>query len=522
MTPRTCIRVGYELRVLHVASMSPKDDAEREYMSKVPYASAVGSLMYAMVCTRPDISQAVGVVSRYMHDPGKEHWEAVKWIPRYILNTVDVGLVIQQDKQDGQCVVGYCDSDYAEAEYMAVTEAVKEAIWLQGLFGELGMEHKAHSWKSTLQSTVALSTTEAEYMAVTEAVKEAIWLQGLFGELGMEQKHIKGMEQKHIKVHCDTEAAVRKYQFDVGIRVKNVSRLCHAKPIVTVNGRHGLKQFRNGWADGPAYITQCPFKTGHSYTYDFNVTGQRGTLWWQAHILWLRATVYGAIAIMPKEGTMFPFPQPWEWWNSDVETLINQANKLGLPPPTSDAHMINGKPGPLFPYTLTVDVEARKTYLLRIINAALNDELFFSIGGHNMTVVEIDAVYTKPFTTRVILIAPSQTNNVLIKPDQPPSRYFMAARPFMDAPVPVDNKTVAGSELAWGTSIPPRTLQSSTSSILPREIQLECQLDGGQLYDSEPIIQPHTMWGLKMAFVVENGKSPEESIIPPPKDLLPC
>ena len=55
------------------ASMSPKNDAEREYMSKVPYASAVGSLMYAMVCTRPDISQAVGVVSRYMHDPGKEH-----------------------------------------------------------------------------------------------------------------------------------------------------------------------------------------------------------------------------------------------------------------------------------------------------------------------------------------------------------------------------------------------------------------------------------------------------------------
>ena len=60
------------------ASMSLKNDAEWEYMSKVPYASAVGSLMYAMVCTRPDISQVVGVVSRYMHDPGKEHWQAIK------------------------------------------------------------------------------------------------------------------------------------------------------------------------------------------------------------------------------------------------------------------------------------------------------------------------------------------------------------------------------------------------------------------------------------------------------------
>lgn len=74
--------------------------------------------------------------------------------------------------------------------------------------------------------------------------------------------------------------------------------------------RHGLKQFRNGWADGPAYITQCPIQTGQSYTYNFNVTGQRGTLWWHAHILWLRATVYGAIVIMPKEGASYPFPQP--------------------------------------------------------------------------------------------------------------------------------------------------------------------------------------------------------------------
>ncbi|KAJ4847844.1 Laccase-11 [Turnera subulata] len=287
------------------------------------------------------------------------------------------------------------------------------------------------------------------------------------------------------------EAAVKKYQFD--IQVKNVSRLCHPKPIVTVNGMfpgptiyaregdqvlvnvtnyaqynmsihwHGLKQFRNGWADGPAYITQCPIKTGHSYAYSFNITGQRGTLWWHAHILWLRATVYGAIVIMPKQGTPFPFPQPYqetniilgEWWNSDVETIVNQGNKLGLPPQSSDAHTINGKPGPLFPCsekrrkqnfppisdTFAMEVESGKTYLLRVINAALNDALFFAIARHNLTVVEIDAVYTKPFTTNAILIAPGQTTNVLVKADQTPGRYFVAARPFMDGPVPVDNKT---------------------------------------------------------------------------------
>ncbi|KAK1359888.1 Laccase [Heracleum sosnowskyi] len=277
------------------------------------------------------------------------------------------------------------------------------------------------------------------------------------------------------------EAATKIYQFD--IQVNNVSRLCHAKPIVTVNGRfpgptvyvregdtvqinvtnhaqynmsihwHGLKQFRNGWADGPAYITQCPIQSGSSYMYNFNVTGQRGTLWWHAHILWLRATVYGAIVIMPKQGTPFPFQRPaseeilvfGEWWHADVEEVVKQGTSLGLPPNMSDAHTINGKPGPLFPcsekHTFAMEVEKGNTYLLRIINAALNDELFFAIAGHNLTVVEIDAVYTKPFTTSAILIAPGQTTNVLVHANQMPGRYFMAVRPFIDAPIPIDNKT---------------------------------------------------------------------------------
>ncbi|KAK1386075.1 Plastocyanin-like domain-containing protein [Heracleum sosnowskyi] len=95
---------------------------------------------------------------------------------------------------------------------------------------------------------------------------------------------------------------------------------------------HGLKQFRNGWADGPEYTTQGLIQTGNSYTYNMMVTGQRGTLWWHAYILWLRATVYGAVVIMPKEGTPFPFPQPHreanmvlgEWGNDDVETIVKQ------------------------------------------------------------------------------------------------------------------------------------------------------------------------------------------------------
>ena len=72
---------------------SPKNLEEKELMSKKPYASAVGSLMYAMLCTRPDICYAVGVVSRYQSDPGVEHWKIVKHILKYLKRTRDYMLV---------------------------------------------------------------------------------------------------------------------------------------------------------------------------------------------------------------------------------------------------------------------------------------------------------------------------------------------------------------------------------------------------------------------------------------------
>jgi len=73
--------------------MSPKTIDEHEYMFHVSYASAVGSLLYSMVCMRQDLSQAISMISRYMHDPGRGHWKAVIWIFRYIKGTVDVRLL---------------------------------------------------------------------------------------------------------------------------------------------------------------------------------------------------------------------------------------------------------------------------------------------------------------------------------------------------------------------------------------------------------------------------------------------
>ena len=94
------------------ASMSPCTEEEQKHMAQVPYANAVGALMYVMVCTRPDISHAVSMVSRYMHDPGKGHWQAVKWILRYLHGTVNMGLKFERDHRLRQNLVGYVDSDY--------------------------------------------------------------------------------------------------------------------------------------------------------------------------------------------------------------------------------------------------------------------------------------------------------------------------------------------------------------------------------------------------------------------------
>ena len=78
-------------------------------MSKVPYACAVGSLMYAMVCTRPDIAYAAGVVSRYMADQGRKHWEAVEWLLRYFKGTSSIGLCFSKSSVFLQ---GSCGADF--------------------------------------------------------------------------------------------------------------------------------------------------------------------------------------------------------------------------------------------------------------------------------------------------------------------------------------------------------------------------------------------------------------------------
>ncbi|KAK8542005.1 hypothetical protein V6N12_014616 [Hibiscus sabdariffa] len=287
--------------------------------------------------------------------------------------------------------------------------------------------------------------------------------------------------------------------------VKNmtVSRLCKTQVITTVNGSlpgptihvqegdtlvvhvinqspynitihwHGVFQILSNWADGPNMITQCPIQPGRKFTYKFTITRQEGTLWWHAHVSFLRATVYGALIIRPRNGHSYPFPMPYkevpvvlgEWWNANIVDVQRQAAATGAAPNISDALTINGWPGDLYScskhqmYELTVT--KGKTYLLRIINAALNTQLFYKIANHKMTVVAIDASYTKPYVTDVAVTGPGQTVDVLVTADQPVGSYYMAARAYASATVNgqlvgFDNTTTRGV-IVYDGSPPPAT-----------------------------------------------------------------
>ncbi|XP_073122952.1 secreted RxLR effector protein 161-like [Henckelia pumila] len=146
-------------------------------MMNIPYANGVGSIMYGMVCTRPDLAHAISVVSRFMSNPGRAHWEALKWIMRYLKGPANTELMFKRQEAATIPIKGYVDSDYADN----IDSRKSLTSFIFTAFGT------TVSWKYMLQSVVALSITEAEYIAVTKAIKEAIWLKGFVNELGIKQ-----------------------------------------------------------------------------------------------------------------------------------------------------------------------------------------------------------------------------------------------------------------------------------------------------------------------------------------------
>ncbi|KAG7563868.1 Integrase catalytic core [Arabidopsis suecica] len=172
----------------HFKLAAVREDDECVGVEQVPYSSAVGSLMYAMIGTRPDLAYAICLVRRYMSRPGSMHWEAVKWIMRYLKGSQDLNLVFTKEKEFR--VTGYCDSDHAAD--LDKRRSISGYVFT--FSGNIVI------WKASLQPVVALSTTEAEYMALTEAAKEAIWIKGLLKDMGL--------EQEKVSLCCDSQSAI--------------------------------------------------------------------------------------------------------------------------------------------------------------------------------------------------------------------------------------------------------------------------------------------------------------------------
>ncbi|KAL1300528.1 hypothetical protein AAHE18_18G189400 [Arachis hypogaea] len=142
----------------------PKNELEKKQMQNIPYASAVGSLIYAQVCTRPDIAFAVSMLGRYQSNPGIIHWRATKKVLRYLQGTKDFMLTYR--RTDNLEIVGYSDSDLVGC--VDSRKSTSGYIFM--------LADGAVSWKSAKQSLVATSTMEAEFIACFEATSQGVWL----------------------------------------------------------------------------------------------------------------------------------------------------------------------------------------------------------------------------------------------------------------------------------------------------------------------------------------------------------
>ena len=140
------------------------------------YQAAIGSLNYAAIATRPDLSVAVGMLSQHMVSPGSEHWSGVKRVLRYVKGTLNYGLTFRSS--DDFQLHGYSDADWA-----GCTDTRKST---SGQVFRLG--DSTISWRSRKQSIVALSSTESEYVALCESAQEVVWLRNLLKDIGFKQE----------------------------------------------------------------------------------------------------------------------------------------------------------------------------------------------------------------------------------------------------------------------------------------------------------------------------------------------
>ena len=165
------------------------DDNEEPVDVKL-YQAAIGSLNYAAIATRPDLSVAVGMLSQHMRNPSEDHWSGVKRVLRYIKGTFDFGLKFTYS--DSFVLHGFADADWA-----GCSESRKST---SGEVFKIG--NCTVSWRSKKQSVVALSSCEAEYISLCSAAQETVWLRNLLADVGFEQTQATTMREDNQGAMC--------------------------------------------------------------------------------------------------------------------------------------------------------------------------------------------------------------------------------------------------------------------------------------------------------------------------------
>ena len=164
---------------------------EEKSIDETEYRRNIGCLRY-LLHTRPDLSYCVGVLSRYMHSPKESHGAALKQVLRYLQGTLTYGLTFRRTEETKVTkLIGYSDSSHAVDEDDGRSTAGHVFY----------IKNSPITWCSQKQETVALSSCEAEFMAATEAAKQAIWLQDLYGE-------ITGRSLERVMVRIDNKSAI--------------------------------------------------------------------------------------------------------------------------------------------------------------------------------------------------------------------------------------------------------------------------------------------------------------------------
>ena len=157
---------------------------------QLEYSRILGSIMYVMNCTRPDIAYAVSKLSRYTSNPGKNHWKAIIRVLGYLRYTQNHGLHYGRYPS---VIEGYCDANWITGS--SDTKSTSGYVFT--------LANGAISWRSSKQTCIARSTMESEFIALDKAAEEADWLRGFLDGIPNWEKPVPP-----ITIHCDSQSAI--------------------------------------------------------------------------------------------------------------------------------------------------------------------------------------------------------------------------------------------------------------------------------------------------------------------------